>query len=96
MEILGVYPGGVPSSVRYIAEEIGLVRILDDMLPWDERQCKFSPGLRLLVLILAILHDRTALYRVEEFLTEQDLAVLLGREAVADDLNDDALGRGPN
>lgn len=63
------------------------------MLPWDPTQCKFSPGTRILVLIFAILFDRTALYRVEEFLVGQDLSVLLGQAAVPGDFNDDALGR---
>lgn len=93
MEILSVHPAGVPVATRRIAEEFGLVSILDEMLPWDRAQCKFSPGTRLLVLIFAILHDRTALYRVKEFLEGQDLTVLLGQPAVPTDFNDDALGR---
>jgi len=93
MEILASTPSGVPVAVRCVADEIGLVRLLDEALPWDDRQCKFSPGTRLLVLIFAILYDRTALYRVQQFLAYQDLPLLVGRPAVPEDFNDDALAR---
>ena len=52
-----------------------------------------SPGTRLLALILCVLFDRTALWRVERVFVRQDLPVLFGPEVEAGDFNDDALGR---
>ena len=63
------------------------------MLAWAPTQCKLSPGIRLLALMLCALFDRTALDRVGRVLARQDLTVLFGPGVAADDLNDDALGR---
>ncbi len=44
-------------------------------------------------MLINILMGRTALYRVDEFYELQDIAVLFGTDASADDFNDSALGR---
>ena len=44
-------------------------------------------------MLINIFMGRTALYRVDEFYELQDIAVLFGADASADDFNDSALGR---
>lgn len=76
-----------------MAERIGLVEFLNARVPWDPKQCKLSPGLRILALIIGCLVDPMALYRLEEFYAELDCAVLFGAERQPQDFNDDAIGR---
>ncbi len=96
-------PGAPPKILAYrmgfavaataLAERIGLVAYLNSHLDWDAKQCKVSPGIRLLALIIAIMVEPRALYRLEEFYHDQDCAVLFGAERHAADFNDDAIGR---
>ncbi len=76
-----------------MAARIGLVDFLNARVFWDPKQCKVSPGLRILALIIGCLVDPLALYRLEEFYAELDCAVLFGAERQAHDFNDDAMGR---
>ena len=62
-------------------------------MAWDPKQCKVSPGVRLLALIIGCLVDPMAWYRLEEFYADLDCAVLFGAERQPDDFNDDAIGR---
>lgn len=86
-------PSGVTAAAGHIAREIGLVDIVNQMVPWDEQQCHLSPGERLLALVIGILYDRTALWRMHEVLADQDLPVLFRPGVVATDFHDDALAR---
>jgi len=87
------YPMGFAVATAALAERIGLVAYLNAHLDWDAKQCKVSPGIRLLALIIAIMVDPRALYRLEEFYQDQDCAVLFGAGYQAADFNDDAIGR---
>ena len=86
-------PSGIMTTVAWILRQMGVVSALDTLLPWDAKQCKLSPGTRLLALILCTLFDRTALWRVHRVFARQDLDVLFGQNVRAADFNDDALGR---
>ncbi len=76
-----------------MAARIGLVDLINASVPWDPKQCKVSPGVRILALILAMLVDPMALYRLVEFYAELDCDVLFGLGRAAQDFNDDAIGR---
>ena len=76
-----------------VAERIGLVDYVNTHVPWDAKQCKVSPGMRILALVIAMMVDPLALYRLEEFYREVDCAVLFGAERQPEDFNDDAIGR---
>ena len=86
-------PSGIMTTVAWVLREMGLVATLDAMLAWDPKQCKLSPGVRLLALVLSVLFDRTALWRVDRVFARQDLPILFGPGVEATDFNDDALGR---
>jgi transposase len=81
------------TTFAWLLRQIGVDAVFDAMLTWDPKQCKLSPGTRLLALVLAVLFEHTALYRVEQVFAHQDLPVLFGPEVAAADFNDDALGR---
>ena len=76
-----------------MAEKIGVVDFLNARVAWDPRRCKVSPGERLLALIIGCLVDPMALYRLEEFYTHLDGAVLVGAGRQAHDFNDEVRGR---
>jgi len=79
--------------IGQVIRELGIVETVDSMVRWDSKQCKRSPGTHVLAMLINIFMGRTALYRVDEFYELQDIAVLFGADASADDFNDSALGR---
>ena len=92
-EFLQGYRMGFAVVAADMATRIGLVEYLNAHVPWDPKQCKVSPGIRILALIIGFLVDPLALYRLEEFYTDLDCAVLFGAERQPHDFNDDAIGR---
>lgn len=84
---------GAAPLFRQMADEIGLVRLINAMVRWDTRQTAISPGERILVLVLDVLAGKTPLYRVWERLTTTDLDILVGAGRRPDDFTDDSLGR---
>jgi transposase len=91
-EIYG-YRQGFAVAAADMAARIGLVDLINAQVPWDPRQCKVSPGVRILALVIGMLVDPLALYRLEELYADMDCAVLFGAERQAHDFNDDAMGR---
>ena len=86
-------PSGVVTMAEAYFSSIRLQEILDEMLPYDEEQCKLTPGQRLAALMLCVFGGREALYRVEEFYQGHNLERLFGPGVSAGDFNDDALSR---
>ncbi len=84
---------GFAVAATDMATRIGLVDLINACVPWDATQCKVSPGIRILALIIAMMVDPMALYRLEEFYGELDCDVLFGVGRHAHDFNDDAIGR---
>ena len=81
------------TAASWMLRQMGFVSTLDALLPWDPKQCKLSPGTRLLALTLCVLFDRAALCNVQQVLARQDLSIPFGSAPQAADFNDDALGR---
>ncbi len=84
---------GAAPLVAAFCREIKLRDIIDEMVTWDPKQCRLSPGALIEALVINVLVARKPLYRVEEFYRELDLGVLFGEGVSADAFNDDALGR---
>ena len=84
---------GFAVAAADMAARIGLVDLMNRQVPWDPRQCKVSPGIRFLALVISCLVDPLALYRLEEFYADLDCEVLFGPGRMARDFNDDAIGR---
>jgi transposase len=90
-----ILSAGAAPLVAAFCREIKLRDTIDEMVTWDPKQCRLSPGTLLEALVINILVARKPLYRVEEFYSEMNLNVIFGEDEkiTADAFNDDALGR---
>ncbi len=93
MTVLSAPSMGWPVLVARVAERFGLVDWLNTVMAWDPKPCRWSPGVRLLAIILCYLVDPQALYQVEAFYETLDGELMFGPGVHASDFNDDALGR---
>ena len=98
-QLLGMLEGsaayyvGLGVVAREFLQRMQFVETLNELLPWDSKQCAVSPGQRILELVLAMLEDRRALYLMPQIYAERDVELLLGVGVQAEQLNDKALGR---
>jgi transposase len=76
--------------VKAYADKIGLVEVINQAVPTE---MDVDPGTIVLGMILDTLSGRSPLYRLEEFFTHQDTALLLGQAVAPEVFNDDTVGR---
>ena len=76
--------------VKAYADKIGLVEVINQVVPTE---MEVDPGTIVLGMILDTLSGRSPLYRLEEFCTHQDTALLLGKAVAPEVFNDDTVGR---
>jgi transposase len=76
--------------VKAYADKIGLVEIVNQLVPTD---MEVDPGTMVLGMILDTLSGRSPLYRLHDFLAQHDTELLLGKAVPAEAFNDDAVGR---
>ena len=76
--------------VKAYADKIGLVEAINQLVPTE---MAIDPGTIVLGMILDTLSGRSPLYRLEEFFTHQDTALLLGKAVPPGALQDDTVGR---
>src|SRR5919198_3743307 len=76
--------------VKAYADKIGLVETINQVVPTE---MGVDPGTIVLGMILDTLSGRSPLYRLEEFFTHQDTALLLGQAVAPEAFNDDTVGR---
>src|SRR5215831_15835592 len=76
--------------VKAYADKIGLVEVINQVVPTE---MEVDPGTIVLGMILDTLSGRSPLYRLEEFFTHQDTALLLGKAIAPEVFNDDTVGR---
>lgn len=84
---------GPAPFIAAMARKMGIVKHLDEIIPWDKKRCKLSPGTRILALVINILISRKPLYLLPEFYRSYDCELIFGHGIKADDINDDAIGR---
>lgn len=84
---------GAAPLFRQLADEIGVVAIVNQHVRWDPAQCRVSPGERIRVLMLDLLAGHTPLYRIADRRTWTDVEVLIGQGRRPEDCTDDSLGR---
>jgi Domain of unknown function (DUF4277) len=77
--------------VQASADKIGLVEAIHQ---WVPTEMAIDPGTMGLGLILDTLSGRSPRYRLEEFFTHQDTALLLGKAVPPEAFQDDTVGRG--
>jgi len=84
---------GASALIKALCDELEMAQVIDAAVRWDPRQCKLSPGTRIVALVVNALVHREPLYHVEAFYAGQDVALLFGPGVQAGDFNDDALAR---
>jgi transposase len=85
-----VYPVQHLPIVKAYADKIGLVETINQLVPTE---MAIDPGTIVLGMILDTLSGRSPLYRLEEFFTHQDTALLLGKAIPPEAFQDDTVGR---
>lgn len=90
---LKTFRAGTTNLVAAMCEELGVEEIINRLVTWDEKQCLLSPGTLAKAVLINIMDDRHALWRVEEYFAHRDTEALLGKGVTPELLNDDALGR---
>ena len=88
-----ILSAGAGPLVAAFCREITLRDIVDEMVTWDPKQCRLSPGTLLEALVINILVARKPLCRLEEFYSKMNLDVIFGKDVTTDAFKDDALGR---
>src|SRR5882724_6823984 len=76
--------------VKAYADKIGLVEAINQLVPTE---MAIDSGTIVLGMILDTLSGRSPLYRLEEFFTHQDTALLLGKAVAPEAFQDDTVGR---
>jgi transposase len=76
--------------VKAYADKIGVVEVINQLVPTE---MAIDPGTIVLGMILDTLSGRSPLYRLEEFFTHQDTALLLGKGVPPEAFQDDTVGR---
>jgi transposase len=76
--------------VKAYADKIGLVEAINHIVPTE---MAIDPGTVVLGMILDTLSGRSPLYRLEEFFSHQDTALLLGKAVAPEAFQDDTVGR---
>ena len=52
---INVFEAGSAPLIAAMCNEIHLANIIDQLVPWDENQCRLSPGLRIQALVVNVL-----------------------------------------
>ena len=92
MENYDVRETGPGPIISNLCRQLGVRQTINDVVPWDPKQCLLDPGTHVTALIINILCRRDPLYRVKEFYEEQDLELLFGINVAPNNFNDDVLG----
>jgi hypothetical protein len=85
-----VYPVQHLPIVKAYADKIGLVETINQVVPTERA---IDPGTIVLGMLLATLSGRSPRYRLEEFFTHQDTALLLGNAVPPEAFQDYTVGR---
>lgn len=81
--------GFLPLAAAY-CRRLGIVDLVNTLVP---SKMNVSPGLVVQAMVLDTLSGRSPLYRLEDFLAEQDIELLLGTRIEAHNFNDTNIGR---
>ena len=81
--------GHLPAAAAY-CRRLGLVDLVNRMVP---SQMDLSPGVVVQAMVLDTLSGRSPLYRIKDFLSEQDVELLVGKDIPASSFSDINVGR---
>ncbi len=89
-EKIAAYVVGHLPIVKSYADKIGLVDIINELVP---SRMDVDPGTIFLGMVMDTLSERTPLYRLDEFFKDQDTELLLGKKVNSAVFNDYNVGR---
>jgi transposase len=81
--------GFLPVAASY-CRKLGLIELINRLVP---TQMELSPGLAVQAMVLDTLSGRSPVYRVEQFLEQEDAHLMLGESVEPHQFNDTNLGR---
>ena len=81
--------GHLPLAAAF-CRSLGLIELVNRMVP---SEMDLRPGLAVQAMVLDTLSGRTPLYRLEQFMAEQDCEMLLGEDVDPHLFNDNNIGR---
>ena len=81
--------GFLPLAAAY-CRRLGIIEAVNALVP---SKMNVSPGVMIQAMVLDTLSGRSPLYRLEEFLAEQDIELLLGSDVEPHKFNDTNIGR---
>lgn len=93
MQSYDIRETGPAPIINNICQQLGIRETINNVVKWDEKQCLLDPGTHVTALIINILCRRDPLYHVERFYLEQDVELLFGQGVMANNFNDDVLGK---
>ena len=93
MNIPEIFHSGPASLISALYDELKIGQTIDEMVRWDEAQCRMSPGKRIKALVINIFGRKRPLYRIDESYEHMDIENLFGRGISLNDLTDYNLAR---
>lgn len=83
----------IAAADQYL-NKLRFVETINQVVAWDPKQCKISPGLLAKSVVLSTFADtRTPLYRIWKTFYGTDIQMLFGPGLTAEDFSDDAIAR---
>ena len=88
-----LYNQGPGPLISALYDQLRIGQTIDEMVRWDQLQCRLSPGTRIKALIINIFGRQRPLYRLAEFYENMDIENLFGKGVRLDDLTDYSMAR---
>ena len=88
-----IFHSGPAALISALYDELKIGQTIDEMVQWDEAQCRMSPGKRIKALVINIFGRKRPLYRINESYEHMDIENLFGRGISLEDLTDYNLAR---
>ena len=88
-----IFHSGPAALISALFDELKIGQTIDEMVRWDEAQCRMSPGTRIKALVINIFGRKRPLYRIDESYEHMDIENLFGRGISLEDLTDYNLAR---
>ena len=88
-----IFHSGPAALISALYDELKIGQTIDEMVRWDEAQCRMSPGKRIKALVINIFGRKRPLYRIDESYEHMDIENLFGRGISLEDLTDYNLAR---
>jgi hypothetical protein len=73
MKMPEIFHCGPAALIAALYDELKIGQTIDEMVKWDQAQCRMSPGKRIKAIVINIFGRRRPLYRIDEFYEHMDI-----------------------